>query len=97
MNVLLEYVSWLWDVCSTVGNVLLVTATERFAECCPAYLLATLHSRLRENGDKILVKTIICTHLSLKHLSELSFLELFRVELSSQIHIWMLGSVLHAF
>ena len=37
-----------------------------------------LHSRPRENVDKISVKTIICTHLSLKHLSELSFLELSR-------------------
>lgn len=41
VNVLLEYASWLWDVCSIVGNVLLVTATERSAECGPACLLAT--------------------------------------------------------
>lgn len=32
VNVLSEYASWLWDVCSTVGNVLLVTATERSAK-----------------------------------------------------------------
>lgn len=38
VNVLLECASWLWDVCSSVGNVLLVTAT---AECYPACLLAT--------------------------------------------------------
>lgn len=56
-----------------------------------------LHSRSVQNVDKISVKTIICTHLSLKHLSELSFLELSRVELSSQVHMRMLGSVLHAF
>lgn len=47
MNVLLEYASWLWGVCPTVGNVLQVTATERSAECGPACLLASPAFQIR--------------------------------------------------